>query len=274
MKAHTAVHIFARSLQNLGLQIFVRKAEEKEDEGIIYIQPKIDKNYLIKAENNVNQIIFKGLEVKEEQFESLKEAIEKYPNIRYNWQRLEENQKTRVIKIGDFDVAACAREHETNTFSLKFFTIKNVNYKGEETIIDFLVGENAIDFVLENKNKYLDLEYTLHTQDVIKNITNLKQENEKLKKENERLIKEVLLHTNKVIVENAMDYIKSIPEMIKNKDKIIIVGNNDIIIASKENNLIKESSLAKELGLKGIIKDNLIAGKLDPDKISKLLNLN
>lgn len=265
MKAHTAEHIFARSLQNLGVDIFVRKTEENGEEGKIYIRPKIEFEKIKEAELNVNKIISQDLEVGEEIFPSLSEAKKAYPNLRYNWERLSENQQIRVIKIGDFDVAACSREHSKRTSELKAFSIKSYNYKGDETIIEFLVGESAITETFDLKNKYVELVKNYNTENIDNYIKKLQEQLEKSEKENIELLKQASKFTNIIEVDRAMKYLKNLAEIMKNKEFISIIGKEDILIASKKD-LGNLKDIARDAGLKGVIKSDLIAGEIK-DKV-------
>ncbi|BCS91301.1 MAG: hypothetical protein ARM1_0758 [Candidatus Micrarchaeota archaeon] len=271
MKAHTAVHVFARSLQRLGLNIFVRKAEEQENEGRIYIKPDIDRDSILKAEINVNKIIHQNLNVSSEIFNTLKEAKERYPELRYNWERLDENQEVRIVKIGDFDVAACSREHESSTLMLKAFSIDSINHKGDETIIHFYVGDSAIESMLTLKSKYIEVRDYLNTDNIVKAFENLKAERDLLNDEAVALVRQAASKLNILRVESAMRYIKFINVISKDAASFILVGKNDILAYNSLKDLKSIEQSIKSLGFKGLVKEHIIGGSVPNDKLNDLL---
>lgn len=89
---HTAEHLFARSLQNQGIEISVRKVDTEREDGIgeAFIKGIIPLEKLLIAEQAANKAIESSLEVSSENLEDINKAIEKFPNLRFNKEMLEQ----------------------------------------------------------------------------------------------------------------------------------------------------------------------------------------
>ncbi|MCL5009929.1 MAG: hypothetical protein M1433_03065 [Candidatus Parvarchaeota archaeon] len=156
---HSSEHIFARSLQNLGLDIHVRKADtfRSDGKGFLFIKEKIPLQKLFSAEAMVNELIPKDLKVEMEKFDDISAASMKYNNIRFNEDRLKDTQGIRVVKIGDFDVSACKNEHVSSTAEIIAFAIVNVSYLGGETTVEFKAGMDAVNYLVASNDSILDI---------------------------------------------------------------------------------------------------------------------
>ena len=150
---HTAAHIFARSLQNLGVQISVRKADTSgtPDVGYDFIRGRIPVDRIIAAEAEVNRVISQGLDIDYDNFDSIEAAKAKLPNLRFNEERLAEVSGIRVVRIGDFDSAACSKVHVGNTSDILAFAVLRVTYPSGETRVTFRAAEAAIERMLKTK---------------------------------------------------------------------------------------------------------------------------
>jgi alanyl-tRNA synthetase len=143
---HSGEHIFIRSLQNLGLNVHVRKADtERSDEsGRVYIREKVTSNKIFLALEETNHIINADLTVSEESFNGLDAAVKKFPKLRYNDQRIEPKDTVRVVRMGEFDFSACKHLHVKNTKEIVMFMVTGFSYLHGETEVRFLAGEPAI----------------------------------------------------------------------------------------------------------------------------------
>jgi alanyl-tRNA synthetase len=146
---HTAEHIFARALQNLGVDLHVIKVDtENGAVGNAIFNEKIGPELLWKAEREVNAVVSKGWEVSEEACSSLDEAKAKYPKLRMREERLEGKETFRLVMIGDYDYSMCKNRHVGNTSQIRLFTLKNVSYPESHTKIEFLAAEDAVEYLL------------------------------------------------------------------------------------------------------------------------------
>ncbi len=160
-KLHSAEHMFARSLQNLGLDIHVRKADtfRPDLKGIVYIKEIIPIDKVRLAEEETNRKISENLKVSEKTFESLAEALKENPSLRFNEERLGDKGTIRVIKIGDFDVCACKNKHVAESADIGPFVITKVSYLGGQTELQFKIGEQAKEHLMEINSALVDSAY-------------------------------------------------------------------------------------------------------------------
>lgn len=156
-RLHTAEHIFARALQEQGLNIHVRKADTYRSDNIgkAYVKEIIPFEKIIEAEKTVNAKIIESIAVTEENFENLDEAMRKNPKLRFNEDRLDKEKQIRVVTIGQYDFSACKHRHVKQTSEIMMFTVKRISYLGGETEIEFLAGYDALLFLLQIKNEVL-----------------------------------------------------------------------------------------------------------------------
>ena len=156
---HSAEHMFARSLQNLGVDVKVIKADtfRADGKGFLLLRGKIPMIRLFEAEINVNSVIPKDLKTTMETFEDIASATKRYPNLRFNEDRLKETKNIRLVKIGDFDVCACKNKHVDNTSEIRVFVVVGASYLGGDTEIEFKAGHDAVDYLLSNNNDIVEL---------------------------------------------------------------------------------------------------------------------
>ncbi|GBC73655.1 Alanine--tRNA ligase [archaeon HR04] len=143
-RAHTAEHIFARTLQNmLGSEnIQVLKVEHADDVNRVYIRCKeLSMDDVYEAMLTVNRIIDEGRVVREYTFSSLDEARERFPDTRAYDARI--SGSVRVVEIDGYDHSACIREHVSNTRECKFFIVKGVSRERDLIKVEYLVGDDA-----------------------------------------------------------------------------------------------------------------------------------
>jgi alanyl-tRNA synthetase len=148
--AHTAEHAFIGSLHRiLGLPLTVRKVEHRENDSSVIIKiSSLNLETVIKAEHEVNSLIYSGRRIIPQYFESLIEARKHFPNLRANEERIKEHgQKVRVIEIEGHDVAACAMEHASNLHECEFFLVTRVSRTGRAH------SEYEISFAVQNQAK-------------------------------------------------------------------------------------------------------------------------
>jgi alanyl-tRNA synthetase len=146
--AHTAEHAFIGSLQKiLGSTIFVRKVEHRENDSSVIVKlPELDLETVLKAQAEVNSLIYGGRRIKTQYFETLSEARGHFPNLRANEERIREtNQPIRMVEIEGHDIAACAMDHASNLRECEFFLVtKTVRIGRDEGYeINFVVQNQA-----------------------------------------------------------------------------------------------------------------------------------
>jgi|GEM_PF-6813694 len=142
--AHTAEHVFIRSLQNLGVSLVVHRVDHEGSVGKVTLEaegltwPKV-----IGASVETNRAIMADLPVTELKYEGLEDAVKAHPLLRARGDRVE--GQVRVIKIGDYDVATCTHAHSRTTSSARFFLVTDMrSLAGGEVEVCFAVGEGAL----------------------------------------------------------------------------------------------------------------------------------
>jgi alanyl-tRNA synthetase len=211
------------------------------------------------------------------EYHNLQEALKAEPKLRYNYQRIDEKERIRVVKIGDFDVAACVREHVKSTAELVAFSLSNINYRRDETEVNYLVGKEAIDFANSMKNITLLIKREFNSNNPFAAVKNAIEELRNNKKTLASLIKTYLKEKKCLIIPQEIELDKEIRDAVidaagKEGFAILISGNN--IFAFSQSNLLE--SLSKHLKgsslIKGIAKENIISGKiLDINQVSLLI---
>src|ERR671920_8115 len=134
--AHTAEHAFIGSMQKiLGSTLGVRKVEHRENDSRVVINlPQLDIQTVIKAEREINSLIYSGRNIKVHCFETLDKAREHFPTLRANEERIKEKRKPiRVIEIEGHDVAACAMDHASDLRECEFFLVTGISKTGGDS---------------------------------------------------------------------------------------------------------------------------------------------
>jgi alanyl-tRNA synthetase len=206
--AHTAEHAFIGSLQKiLGSTLFVGKVEHRENDSSVIVKlPELDLETVLKAQADVNSLIYGGRRIKTQYFETLSEARGHFPNLRANEERIKEtNQPIRIVEIEGHDIAACAMDHASNLRECEFFLITKTAWIGREDGYE-------INFVVQNQAKEASMMLSQKLLCICKelgaNINNVENTVKKLNKERKvnalklrRLTKEYLAK----IKHNALD---------------------------------------------------------------------
>lgn len=279
---HTAEHMFARALQELGLNLHVRKADtyRTDNVGKAYIKEIIPFEKIIEAEKTVNAKIIENLAVNEENFENLEEAINKNPKLRFNEDRLDKDNNVRVVTIGQYDFSACKHRHVKQTSQIMMFTVKRVSYLGGETEVEFLAGNDALLFTLQIKNEALRSAMDRHfvpekLSEYIKNENERAIETEREEKE---ILYKLLEKSSGLTVLKGVKISKFYGELnyfIKThaERRIALTNGQQITIMKGKDckiNLLELGEKLKALGFSGSINENSINGKADEKIIEEV----
>lgn len=282
-RLHTAEHIFARALQEIGLNIHVRKADtyRQDNMGKAYLKEIIPFEKVTEAEKVVNSKIMEDLSVTEENFENLEAAIKKNPKLRFNEDRLDKENQIRVITIGQYDFSACKHRHVKNTYDIIAFAVKRISYLGGETEIEFLAGNDALLYLLRVKNQVLEAAIERHF--IPEKLSEyIKNENERIieiEKEEKEILYKLLENSSKPIILRNVKISKFYGELnyfIKtHAERCIAITNGQQITIMKGKNckvdLLNVGERLKSLGFNGNINESSINGKAD-EKIEEEIN--
>lgn len=147
-RAHTSEHIFMRALTTIREDVVVRKVEHGLNINEIYVEA-VDLTWddVIKASLITNMVILDNRPVYIEMFDSMDDALRKYPSLRAYEERIK--PPIRVIVIEGYDYAACMMPHVERTGEAYIFIPIALNKaKRNRYIIKYLVGESAIGYAL------------------------------------------------------------------------------------------------------------------------------
>ena len=145
--AHTAEHLFIRSLQDLGVDLTVHVVEQEGFRGKVKLRAsRLDWKALVDSMEATNRIIAADLPVKVLSFSSVEEARRAFPRLRTREERLQ--GKVRVVQIGEYDVASCAHSHAMSTGRASLFVIEDFHsLTGSSYEFSFVTGPEALRLV-------------------------------------------------------------------------------------------------------------------------------
>lgn len=283
-RLHTAEHMFARALQDQGMDIHVRKADtyNEEDVGKAYIREIIPLDKIKNAEIAVNEKILQNMKVREESFDTLEEAMASNPKLRFNEERLEGKTNIRVVVIGDYDFSACKHMHVKNTNEIIAFAVKRVSYLGGETEIEFLAGGNAVEFMINMKNVLLEAAMKNHflTEELNVYLDKQRESINELEREGKEMLS-YLIRTSKEVIElkgvKLSRFYSEISNMVKMEPKRCIALTNGLqltVLKGKDSeiNLAELGEKLRKKGFSGSVNETMINGKADETIISELKN--
>ncbi len=270
---HTGEHIFARSLQNLGLDIHVRKADTSKSPGVLIIKEIVSPDNLTKALVETNKIINLNLPVSVQIFDNLSAARTTFKNLRFNEERIDENKVIRVIKIGDFDVSACKNKHVDFTSKIIGFSILSISYLGGETTIKFLAGDEAVRNLSSSNGEMVQIAYenNIKLSDIRSFITKLRESLNELNSRLKQFALSILRYNTGFIDLRGTD-ISIFKDLIGkfgdyHRNGYIVIFSDATVIGVKSNDCKADlKSFAEKLKGEGVfignIKDDFFIGKV------------
>ena len=281
---HTAEHIFARALQNLGVDLHVEKVDtESGSIGIAFFREKIDLDTLSRAEMEANKEISSGLTVSEHVFKSIEEAKAEFPAVRLNEERLEGKESLRLIKIGDYDFAMCKHQHVSNTSQIGAFALVNVSYPEGRTKIEFLSGNDALYYLLRIKSAVLGIAHPRNfpSEKISERYASAESEIKRLEKLIENIFAAMVgaghnvFYAKGVEISSLYSYAKGYVD--KNEyAQLALINESQVLCLTGSQNKLSMERLGKALeegaGFKGGIKEHSLGGRIsDPDKANVMI---
>jgi alanyl-tRNA synthetase len=124
---HTAEHILNQTMvQKFGCQrSFSNHIERKKSKCDYYFDKNLTEQEILEIEENVNHIILQNIDI-EELILNFDEAAQMVDLAKFN---KEENQKIRIIKVGNYDICPCSGDHVKNTSEIGKFKISTTTYE-------------------------------------------------------------------------------------------------------------------------------------------------
>jgi len=151
---HSGEHLLIGSLYKLvpGLKV-VRVVHEEDgvDKAFLRYEGEVGWDDVVRAAEMANRAIREDLPFHVEIFSSLEEAREKYPGLRAYEERLGDKEFIRVVRIGDYDAAACINPHVERASEV-WLVIPRLLRRVRTGLyeLEFYTGERAVSYALES----------------------------------------------------------------------------------------------------------------------------
>ncbi|NYT15558.1 MAG: hypothetical protein GKC02_06325 [Methanomassiliicoccales archaeon] len=192
MRGHTAEHMLFSALSNLVEDIELIKISIGKEKKSFIVKGRIDWDIISLAQREVNDTIARRIDVDCSWVDRTDRLLQE---IRIKMDRISDD-KVRIVRIGDYDAAACSGIHVPCTGDIVRILVTRMTVakpKGAVEI-EFEVGEKAIERSLELATialKSSDLTGS-HPEDLMKAIVNLKDEAERARNSLKRYGRQVL----------------------------------------------------------------------------------
>lgn len=202
-----------------------------------------------KVEVMANEIIRRNIKV--EFLTPSENELENF-NLRRDLPNTED--EIRVVKIGDLDINACCGVHPNSTLELKIIKIKKYEKNKNNTRIEFLAGNRAVedslkkDKIIKNICNYL----SSNEEEALNSIKNLKLNAENLISEKNKIEEELIRYESEYLISNAN--IKGETLIIKN----IFEEKNINYVKKLANNLSDRNNTICLFAIKNKEKANII----------------
>lgn len=202
MKGHTAEHLIFSALSKLVDEIELVKISIKPERKSLIVRGQLDWDTLLNAQEKVNEIIENGLWV---ECLSVSREDPMLQRVRVKLERIFDKE-VRIIKIGDFDMAACGGIHVGNTKEIENVMITKFTSArpAGDFEVEFEVGARARRLAFELAGITLRALELLgaHPHDMINALHNMKKEVDRCREAVRILIREKL---NSIEPERAGD---------------------------------------------------------------------
>ncbi len=281
-RLHTAEHIFARALQEQKLDIHVRKADtyNEKNVGKAYIREIVPFSNIRNAELEVNKKIAENLEIRENNFKTIEDAIKANPLLRFNEERLEGKQDIRVVTIGNYDFSACKHRHVQKTGEIIAFSVSRISYLGGETEIEFLAGTTAVKSMIVLKDALLNAAMENHfiAESVKEYLEKQKKNIKELEEEEEKLFSSIISLSDYILDIEGLKlsrFYNLLSSVVRKDPKkcIAVTNRNQLIIIKGRNSdldLVGLGKKLKEIGFSGSINETTINGRVNENIIAEL----
>lgn len=197
----------------------------------------------------INLVIDKGEEIKTEVC-SIGQARERY--LRKPISTKIQNEDIRIVKIGDYDVCACAGFHAKDVKDIKFVKLVSKEVKGKNTRFSILAGKRAIeDYELKSEIiTSLNHKFSCRDGEILFNADKQSENLEKLKKDfnelsqnyakilYENLEKEIIEISDEkfVILEEKKEVLSAIKKIFEKDLTLIGITSESVMLVSSSLN--------------------------------------
>jgi len=142
MRGHTGEHLLFSSLNRSVPDLELVKIAITPTKKSLIVKGKLDLDIILEAERFVNDVIAKGVEIKEEIVGRDDPLVNE---ARVKLERIQDD-KIRLVRIGEFDLAACAGIHVRNTAEIGMLLVEKLTSAKPQGDfeIEFSVGPAAV----------------------------------------------------------------------------------------------------------------------------------
>lgn len=262
-KAHTAEHIFMKALYSFNETVRVIKVIHRSNISHVFVKAdRLGWNDILNAAKVANMIIMENRRVFIEEYPSFEEALKKYPELRAYEERI--TPPIRVVIIEGYDYAACKMPHVNYTGECIMFLPISYRKEKKKYVIDFLVGEQAIEKSLDDQeliNEMMD-KLQIDSKRILNKIQKLLSENRDSARRIRKLTRTIFEYSPaiknryeaKIIRGEGMD-MRIIGELseewVKEEDRLVVAIDKreddkfDLLITSSKN--IDLSAVSKDI---------------------------
>ncbi len=159
---HTGEHILMASLIKLGRSFDLDKILIDENGGKLFVSGEASLRDVADAEKIANSVIRECRPVRFHLFGSVDEARKKFPALRIKEEKVKGS--LRVVEIEGFDASACSGTHAANTAEVGVVKVFWLNRHSGSSILEFDVGERAIERMAALSNNALEVSEALGTE--------------------------------------------------------------------------------------------------------------
>jgi alanyl-tRNA synthetase len=176
MKGHSGEHLLFGSIQKKVADLDLVKIAITPEKKMVMVRGKIDWTIIAECQRTVNDVIGSGIESEDIIVAKDSPLLEK---ARVKLDRIH-GDMVRIIKFGDFDIAACAGIHVKNTKEIGMLLVTKFTSARPlgDFEIEFEVGQKAVDKGLELSTLALQASSILGatTSTLLSSLTNQKDE--------------------------------------------------------------------------------------------------
>ena len=181
MRAHTGEHLLFSSLNRLVADLELVKIAITPAKKSFIVKGKLDWDIVLQAETMVNQAIAADAETEETH------VAREDPLVAESRVKLERipGDRIRLVRIGDFDLAACAGVHVRRTGEIGMLLVEKISSAkpAGDHEVEFKVGEEAVRRCLQlaTISQQVSELYGAHPEDLLKAMRNQIEELERTK---------------------------------------------------------------------------------------------
>jgi alanyl-tRNA synthetase len=157
MRNHTSEHLFVGILKKKHQDLNLGRIWIDGNHGTVILHgDSLPIEDILEAESQVQGLIAQGIPVETR----IVSADQVDSSVRAREGLTDKHDIVRIVNIGNADSSACSGIHVTNTSEIRMFKIIDVKTLNNETHIEFVSGDTAIDLVIKLFNMALTRKYS------------------------------------------------------------------------------------------------------------------